>query len=300
MNKLKKLTIPSLLLTGMALSPLAMAQGSFDGHDVTVKFEMWQVDADKNITEVLAVRNEAVVSASDASAPDVENFHAMDTNFHLWDIDFNKQEVDLTFTSIAIQDNDNQYMYMLPVGFHIEDTAGSLSDILYVELDDQFAPSAFNKELLRYDANNIYVNLQGSMCHIAGMGGMPECNNDDSPTGYSNKIKLKVLFSETADDLFTWLESEYSEYFSSKQMSMTAGGYYYRYYPESGIYIATKDGNLYAASEELGMLDFGSIQSWVDQMPMDMHDHDMTTSTDGCAEGQHMMPDGTCMNNSAM
>jgi hypothetical protein len=299
MNKLKKLSIPSLLLMGVAASPLTMAQGSFDGHDVTVKFEMWQVDADKNITEVLAVRNEAVVSASDVDSPDEEGFHAMDTNFHLWDIDFNKQAVDLTFRSIEIQDNDNQYMYMSPVGFHIQDTTDELSDILYVELDDQFAPPAFNKDLLRFDANNIYVNLQGSMCHIAGMGGMPECNNDSSPTGYNNTIKLNVLFADTADALFTWLESEYGEYLPSHQMSMQAGGYYYRFYRETGIYIATKEGHLYAASEELGILDLGAIQTWMDKMPMDMHDHDMT-NTDGCAEGQHMMPDGTCMNNSAM
>jgi len=299
MNTLKKLAVPTLL-AGITLSPFAMAQGTFDGHDIGVKFEMWQVDADKNITEVLAVRNEAVVNASDANNPDLSDFHAMDDKFHLWDIDFNKQEIDLTFKSIEIQDNDNQYMYMSAVGFHIEDTNNNLPDILHVELDDQFAPSAFNKDLLRFDADNIYVNLQGSMCHIAGMGGMPECTNPDSPTGYSNKIKLKVLLADTADDLFTWLESEYSEYFSSHPQSLTTEGYYYRFYEGTGIYLATKDGKLYAGSAELGILDFGPMQTWIDKMPMMMHDHNTTEETTNCPEGQHMMPDGTCMDNSAM
>ena len=95
------------------------------------------------------------MTAADDAMPDAEGFHAMDEEFNLWDIDFHEREVELTFTSIYIQDHDNQYMYMSHVGFHFEDADDGLSDILHVTVDDRVAPSAFNKDLLSFDANNI-------------------------------------------------------------------------------------------------------------------------------------------------
>lgn len=292
MNTFKKLVIPSLLLTGLTLSPLAVAQGSFDGHDVNVKFEVWELDGDKNITSVLAVRNEQDVTASDSNSPDIEGFHALDEDFHLWDIDFNQREIELVFASIQVQDHDNQYMYMTPTGFHVEDTDDSLSDILHVTVDDTYAPSAFNKELVKFDADNIYVNLQGSMCHIAGMASMPECTNEDSPTGYNSIIKLDILFADNADDLYDWGEEKYPELFPSHEESFYLLGYYVREYP--GYYLGTKDGNIYLydkATDEI--MDLGEIAPYLHQMHMDME-----SSSTECPEGQHMMPDGMCMNNS--
>ncbi|MCK5356204.1 MAG: hypothetical protein KAJ63_13885 [Methyloprofundus sp.] len=300
MNTFKKLAIPSLLFVSAAMSPLAMAHGSFDGHDVNVKFEMWQVDAEKNITEVLVVRNELDVTAADGVMPDAEDFHAMDDKFNLWDIDFHEREVELTFTSIYVQDNDNQYMYMSPVGFHFEDAEEGLSDILHVTVDDRFAPSAFNKDLLSFDANNINISLQGSMCHIAGMGGMPECTNEESPTNYSNIITAKVLFADNADDLFTWAEGKYSDLFSTQEESFYLLGYYVREY--SGYYLGTKGGDVYLynkASEELTEL--GSIEPFLEMMHEDhMHEGAPMTSED-CGENQHFMADTeVCMDNGAM
>jgi len=265
MNTFKKLAIPSLLIASAAASPLAMAHGSFDGHDVSVKFEMWQVDADKNITDILIVRNELDVIASDDAMPDAEGFHAMDAKFNLWDIDFNEREVELTFTSIYVQDHDNQYMYMSPVGFHFEDAEDTLSDILHVTVDDSYAPSDFNKELLRFDANNINISLQGSMCHIAGMGGMPECVNDDSPTGYSNIITAKVLFADNVDDLYTWAEDKYPELFPSHEDSFYLLGYYVREY--SNYYLGTKDGKVYLYEKNTEeMTELGSIEPFLEMM----------------------------------
>ena len=290
MKTFKKLTIPSLLLAGMAASPFAIAGTSFDGHDVNVKFEVWAVDADKKITEVLKVRNELDVTASDADSPDAESFHAMDEN-QLWDIDFNQQEIELTYTSIV---DAIDYMYMTPVGFHIEDTGDSFSDILNVVVDDSFAIPMYNKDLVSFDADNIYVSLQGSMCHYSAMGSMPSCDNPDSPTGYNSIIKLDVLFADNVDDLYDWGEEMFPELFPSHEESFSLLGYYVREYPD--YYLGTIDGMLYLYDKNTGeMIDLGDIDQYMEQMHMDhMHDHDATTD---CPEGQHMMSDGMCMNN---
>jgi len=291
MKTLKKLAVSSLLLTGVAVSPFAMASASFDGHDVKVSFEAWELDSTNNIDKVEFVRNEQDVTASDTDSPDIENFHAMDEDFHLWDIDFHKQEVYLTFRSIEVQDNDNQYMYMAPVGFRFEDTTDNLSDILHVNVGDDYAPSAFNKELVKYDADNIYVNLQGSMCHVAGMASMPECTNDDSPTGYNSIIKLDVLFADNVDDLYNWGEEMFPELFPNHEESFSLLGFYVREYPN--YYLGTIEGMLYLYDKNTGdLMDLGDINQYMEQM--EMHDHGATTE---CPEGQHMMSDGVCMNN---
>ena len=299
MNIFKKLTIPALLLASAAVSPLAMAHGSFDGHDVNVKFELWDLDEDNNIDSVLAVRNEELVTASDDDTPDVENFYALNENHHLWDIDFEGREVELIYNSIAVEGFDNQYMYMSIVGFGIEDADDSLSDILHVSVDDSFAPSFYNKDLLRYDANKIYLSLQGSMCHKDGMPSMPACDNEDSPTGYSNILKLNILFADNADDLYAWGEETYPELFPEHQESFYLIGYYVREYKD--YYLGTKGGELYLYTKATGdMLELGDIEPFMEMMHMDhMNDHDHEASTE-CPEGQHMMADGMCMDNSAM
>lgn len=291
MKTFKKLAIPSLLLAGVAMSPLALAHSPFDGKDLTVNFEAWETDDDNNITKVELIRNTEEVTASDSESPDIEDFHAMDADFHLWDIDFVKDKITMTFTSIYEQDNDNQYMYMRAVGFHFADTADNLPDILHVEVGDQFAPSAYNKDLVKYDADNIYVNLEGSMCHIAGMASMPECTNDDSPTGYSNVIMLNILDADIIDHLYDWAEDKYSDIFPSHEESFYLLGYYVREYPD--FYIGTFEGRIYSYIKETGELnDLGEADMYIDLMHEDM----MSNSGD-CPEGQHMMPDGTCMNN---
>ena len=292
---IKKLTIPSLLLTSMAISPLALAQGTFDGKDVNVKFEIWNPG---NVTEVLALRNEQEVTASDMEHNDIVGFHGVNEESQLWDVDFHGREIKMVFTSIYFQDMAHQYMHRDPVGFHFEDTADNMSDILHVSVDDQFAPSFFNKELVRFDANNIQVSLEGSMCHIAGMGSMPMCDNPDSPTRYNNTIKVRVVFAETADGLFNWAEKEYSDFFPDHQESFYLLGYYVREYP--GFYLGTREGRVYLYDKATNeIVDAGEIDPWLEKMPMDMDMQDRDVSAD-CAEDQHMMPDGMCMDNDAM
>ncbi|WP_428353894.1 hypothetical protein [Methyloprofundus sp.] len=299
---LKKLTAASFLLTGIAMSPFALAQQSFDGHNINLKFEIWNSG---DITSVKGVTNEVMIFASDATDPDEQNFYVFTEGVSTfdWDIDFNQNMIKLTYTSIEAQDFDNQYMYEYSTGFHFEDTDDSLPDIVNVQVDTHFAPFGLDPELIMFDKNNIYVNLDGSMCHIAGMGSMPNCANPDSPTGYDNEIKLIVEFAagdageavdtETIDKLYDWAEAKYPEFFPTHQDSMDVMGYYARFYSVSNVYMGAQNGHLYVYGPQFGgLIDAGALSHWVEQMEMD--------DTDGCAEGQHMMPDGMCMNNTAM
>jgi len=284
-----------MLLAGLAISPFVSAHGSFDGHDVNVKFEMWELNEKNDITDVVFVRTEEDVAASDSTSPDIEGFRALEGENQSWDIDFREQKVYLTFTSIEFQDMEHQYMYMQPLGFHFEDKADSLSDILYVDVKDHYAPSFYNKDLARYDADNIYINLKGSMCHIDGMGSMPKCDNADSPTGYNNTISFDVLFADNVDDLYAWGEEMYPEILDGHKESFYLFGYYVREY--SNYYVGTLGGILYLYNKNTNeFTDLGDIDPFIEQMHM--HDHDAGTTE--CPEGQHMMSDGMCMDNSMM
>lgn len=269
---IKKLTISSLLLTGAVMSPLASAQGSFDGNSVTVKFEVWGSDDTSNL---LGVTHEQDVVASNSRYPDVEDFYVFTPgiDFYNWDIDFNQDTIELTYASIEVQDVDHQYMYSSSKGFHFEDSNDSLADIVNVTVDNSFAPFGFDPALVTFDANNIYVNLKGSMCHIAGMGSMPTCTNLNSPTGFDNQIKLLVEFADQAggidntriDTLLDWAEDQYGEYFPGPEDSFELLGYYVRYYPATDTYLGTKDGHLWVYGEQSfgGLVDAGTIEMWL-------------------------------------
>jgi hypothetical protein len=59
-------------------------------------------------------------------------------------------------------------------GFHFQDSEGILSDIIDVKvMDTQFAPFGFDPDLISFDKDNIYVDLDGSMCHLIAMASMP-------------------------------------------------------------------------------------------------------------------------------
>jgi hypothetical protein len=308
-----KLAKSAILLTGLVISPLALANGSFDGHNVNVKFEVWESNTEdiggKEVevpvfSNVLSVTNEQNVAASDTNYPDAERFFVFSEAIdHFdWDVDFHQNMIEMTYVSIYEQDHDHQYMYTSTKGFHFQDSEGILSDIIDVKvMDTQFAPFGFDPSLISFDKDNIYVNLNGSMCHIAGMASMPNCANIESPTGFENRITLHVTFADSGmvdnaklDALFDALEAQYPEYFPS-QMSGMVAGYYARYYPGTNIYLGVKDNALFAHGAQFGgLLDAGSVDVWFEAF----HIHD--SSDTECPDGQHMMPDGMCMNNSAM
>ena len=188
------------LLAALALMLLAgpaAAASPFDAKDVTVTWEYWTGASPGDGGTYLATTDTALVAASDAVTPDLPDFHSSTgTDFELWDVDFWQDEIRLSYTSIYVQDHDHQYMYLSPVGIHFEDVAGVLGDIENVQVDTAIAPFGFDPGLVTWDANNIWVDLAGSMCHFGSMGSMPSCTNPASPTGYDNEIVLIVTVPE--------------------------------------------------------------------------------------------------------
>lgn len=273
-----KIIISSLILMGFSLSPVAQAGGSFDGKNINVSFELWETDDQNNITSVKSVTNEQSIRASNVVNPDAKGFFAI-FDHETWDIDFNQQGIELTFTAIEIQDDLHQFMYGSSLGFHFQDTEGQLGDIVNVTVDDSNVPFGFNPALVRFDANNIYVNLTGSMCHTVAMGSMPTCTDPNSPTGFANQIKLIVDLAGSSqpvgvdnsriDTLFDWAEREYSQFFPSHQISSEILGYHARHYPKTDIYVGTKDGNLIIFGKQFGgFQDLGNVETWLNDLSL--------------------------------
>ncbi len=180
-------TVMSLIL---ALAGSASA--SFHGKDINASWEMWSGSSPGNGGTLLAVTDSEDITASDSASPDITGFHdSTGTTYELWDIDVVGNEISLTYTSIYVQDHDHQYMYMMPVGFHFSDVMDNLPQITGVSVDDTYAPMGFDPLKVSFDDDDIWVNLQGSMCHIPGMP-MAACDNLASPTGYDNRIVLTV------------------------------------------------------------------------------------------------------------
>ncbi len=264
-------------ILGAVIAPNAIAE-SFDGKPVNLKWEIWNGVASAG--NVLATVEETTVTNS------VTGFHTTagtngdsgDTgapnDYQLWDINLKGEMVTLTFTSRAkFDDANHQYMYTGPEGFHFSDTAGNLADIVAVHVDDTIAPDSFEKSLVTFDANNIYVDLNGSMCHWSGMASMPDCANANSPTGLNNVIQLHVQFADSGsgsgmmkiDSLFNWLEGQYPSLLPSHVESEMVAGYHARFYPATGLYIGAKDGNLFSfgtAGTLPGMTSYGSLNAF--------------------------------------
>lgn len=248
---------------------------SFEGKQVNVRWEIWDKLNPLNGGSVLGVTDEIDVVASNTATPDIKDFHNSRGTFELWDVDFTAQGLEVMYTSIKQRDFDHQYMYTQAMGFHFEDTENNLPDIVGVSVADGFSPFGFNPSLVTFDANNIYLDLTGSMCHYEGMASMPTCTNPTSPTGYDNQIKLNVVFAggETApvatndnariDSLYAWAEQKYPQFFPTQQPSKDIQGYYARYYPETEIYLGSKNGKLYVYGKPFGGLaDLGELEQW--------------------------------------
>ncbi len=189
----KQVTTILLGIAGvLAFGVAGSASASFHGADITTTWEMWNAASPGNGGSLVAVTDTELVTASDATSPDLIDFQDSTGNtFELWDVDFVGDTISLTYTSIYVQDMDHQYMYMMPTGFHFSDLGSSLAQITGVTVDDTYAPMGFDPMKVSFGADDIWVNLQGSMCHVPGMP-MAACDNLSSPTGYDNRIVLTV------------------------------------------------------------------------------------------------------------
>jgi len=179
-------------IAALSLLVAGSASANFHGTDITTTWELWNGASPGDGGSLLAVTDTATVTASDSVIPDISDFHdSTGTTNELWDVEFLGNTISLTYTSIYVQDADHQYMYMMPVGFHFSDLTDNLPQITGVTVDDSFAPLNFDPLKVAFGNDDIWVNLQGSMCHVEGMP-MPACDNASSPTGYDNRIVLTV------------------------------------------------------------------------------------------------------------
>lgn len=182
----------SVVGAAMALLFAGSAHATFDGSSVTTTFELWNTASPGAGGSLIATTDTTAVIASDSVSPDIADFHDSTGNDHeLWDVDFDGSNITLTYTSIYTWDMQHQYMYMDPRGFHIADLTDDLPAILGVSVDATYAPMNFSASKVAFGENDIWVSLQGTMCHFEGMP-MPACNNAASPTGYENTIVLNV------------------------------------------------------------------------------------------------------------
>lgn len=194
---MKKLISLSFLLSGLSISSWGVAQDTFDGSRIKATFEIWRGQSPGAGGSIIGVDDEATGVVSDETAPDFKGFNSRYDDYELWDIDFSSRQITLTYTSIYKQDFDHQYMYTNSKGFHFEDIDNKLNDIIGVSLDSSSELFGFSPARISFDANNIYIDMKGSMCHIAGMASMPNCANSQSSTGtgYDNQLKLNVEFA---------------------------------------------------------------------------------------------------------
>lgn len=177
-----------------SLAPGGSAHASFDGRTVTTTFELWSGASPGAGGALIVATDASTVVASDAFVPDLTGFHDSTGNDReLWDVDFDGSRITLTYTSIYQWDMQHQYMYMDPRGFHFADLADDLQTIAGIVVDDTYAPLGFGASKVAFGPDDIWVSLQGSMCHYTGMP-MPECTNAASPTGYDNRIVFDVTF----------------------------------------------------------------------------------------------------------
>jgi len=180
------------LFVSLTLFVAGSAQATFDGADITTTFELWSGGSPGDGGSLLATTDTQVVTASDSLTPDLVGFHDSTGNDReLWDIDFDGTTITLTYTSIYSWDMEHQYMYMDPRGFHFTDLADDLPAFAAITVDSDYAPMNFSAAKVSFGDDDIWVSLQGTMCHYTGMP-MPDCLNAASPTGYNNTIVLNV------------------------------------------------------------------------------------------------------------
>ena len=216
--------------------PVAVMANNFTGNDITISAESW-ADGTTNIG------GNVIAKPFYDSGNKLYGFK-MGAPANLWDIRFHMdgaEKIDLTYRK-PTGTTETPYDYDTDLGFHFEDVEGTWRPIVGVTVSTPFAPKGFDPSLVKFDENNIYVNLKGSSC-------VPwYCGNSGSPTGLSNIITLNIQFEgdrnvylfEEIDMLFDWLEVNESQYFphhAKTERHPFFGNKMTRWYDDGGAYL---------------------------------------------------------------
>ena len=279
--------------------PIAVMANNFDGVELRVASETWEADEDGDFSATSTGTDMRVTPSNNDSA-DVVQFDMSAPNSdanHLWEIDFYGDTIEMKFIDPALSDPDSQYDYQADKGFHFQDINDAYPPITGVSVASVFAPKGFDPALIRFDENNIYVNLKGSSCQYSFAPRVNRCISMISPTALNNIITLNVEFdsddevgspmgvnpvsyegdtepvkndSEESDAnlridaLFDTLEGRYPGDLPSHQESYTVNGYRLRHYPSNNVYLGIKNDRLYFYSANAKkMTDLGGLEFWM-------------------------------------
>jgi hypothetical protein len=185
------IALPVLGLAGSAaLAPPALAHASFNGHQIAV---LWEETYGPPVGGPLML-DFAIVSGNDAAGPDLTGFHDVSgSTAQTWSIDFLHDTITLRYTG------SGDYMYspgglLQSAEIRFQDAANNLLPITSVTLLNAGGSNLvyrFDASHLRFDQDNVWVNLLGTMFHHHAMPGMPATPGLDT-------IQLGVSFQEPA------------------------------------------------------------------------------------------------------
>lgn len=72
-----------------------------------------------------------------------------------------------------------------------------------------------------------------------------------------------------SDRIFNWAESQFPQYLKpAGAVSQSASGYYFRYYAQTNVYLASASGKLYVYGPQVfgaSILDLGALSTWLSQ-----------------------------------
>jgi hypothetical protein len=88
---------------------------------------------------------------------------------------------------------------------------------------------------------------------------------------YLGLVGLGLPNANDADRLVDWAEDTFPQLLSpARQPTLQLSGYSYRFYPASGIYLATKDGSVWfysSGAPAAALQNLGPLRSYLDLMP---------------------------------
>ncbi|MEE9339464.1 MAG: hypothetical protein V3U87_15425 [Methylococcaceae bacterium] len=88
--------------------------------------------------------------------------------------------------------------------------------------------------------------------------------NGRAPAWGKTAAKTNNTDLPSIDAFYNWAESKFPQYFLSHQSSQEILGYYARHYPETDIYLGTKNKRVFVYGAAFGgLLDVGDLQTWL-------------------------------------
>lgn len=115
------------------------------------------------------------------------------------------------------------------------------------------------------------TDLQDIAAYLADPSATTVATNNGTPTT-TPSIPAPPTSTPTnsdSDRIFDWAESTNPQLFNSHSISENLEGYYLRYYPGTGVYLASQNGQLYyynTRRPQEGVLPLGALSGWLNRL----------------------------------